>query len=142
MNARQYATRYTQAQVTSVDPKRLLLLMYEGGTKFLRLAREGLVGGDLQKFGQNLGRAQAIISELMNTLDHQAGGKIADDLARLYEFMLHHLTEANAKRSQKHLDEVIAVFGTIADAFRQVLSESAPAEPAAQPTPVRTAASA
>jgi flagellar protein FliS len=141
MNPQQYATRYTQAEVSSVDPKRLLLLMYEGGTKFLRLAREGLATGDLQKFGQSLGRAQAIISELTNTLDHQAGGKIAEDLARLYEFMLHHLTEANAKRSLKQVDEVIAVFGTIADAFRQVLSEAAAAE-AAQPGPVRTAASA
>jgi flagellar protein FliS len=141
MNPQQYATRYTQAQVSSVDPKRLLLLMYEGGTKFLRLGREGLAAGDLQKFGQNLGRAQAIISELMNTLDHQAGGKIAEDLARLYEFMLHHLTEANAKRSLKQVDEVIAVFGTIADAFRQVLTEAAAVQPAS-PTPVRTAASA
>jgi len=140
MNPGQYAARYTQAEITSVDPKRLLLLMYEGGTKFLRLAREGLVAGDLQKFGQNLSRAQAIISELLNTLDHRAGGKIAEDLARLYEFMLHHLTEANAKRSQKQLDEVITVFGTIADAFRQILVETV--QPAAQPVPVRTAASA
>jgi len=141
MNAQQYTTRYTQAQVTSVDPKRLLLLMYEGGMKFLRLTREGLVANDLGAFGHNLGRAQAIISELMNTLDHQAGGKIADDLARLYEFMLHHLTEANAKRSLKHVDEVLAVFGNIADAFRQILTETTVETPA-QPTPLRTAASA
>jgi flagellar protein FliS len=142
MNPQQYATRYTQAQVSSVDPKRLLLLMYEGGTKFLRLAREGLAAGDLQRFGQNLGRAQAIISELMNTLDHEAGGKIAEDLARLYEFMLHHLTEANAKRSLKQVDEVIAVYGTIADAFRQVHTHVAAAQPAQAAPVARTAASA
>jgi flagellar protein FliS len=128
MNAHDYARRYAQAQVTSVDPEQLLLLVFDGGTKFLRLCREGLAAGDVGRFGENLARAQAIISELMNTLDHQAGGKIAADLARLYEFMLFHLTEANARRSVRHVDDVIRVFGIIADAYRQILE--GPAEPA------------
>jgi flagellar protein FliS len=122
MHAREYATRYAEAQVTSVDPKRLLLLMFEGGTKFLRLCREALAAGNAEGFAHNLKRAEAIISELMNTLDHGAGGQIAADLARLYEFMLFHLTEANAKRSLRHVDEVISVFGTIADAYRHILA--------------------
>jgi flagellar secretion chaperone FliS len=122
MHAQGYAKSYTQAQVTSVDSKGLLLLMFEGGSKFLRLAREGLVQGDLVRFGDQLRRAQAIVSELLSTLDQQAGGQIAADLARLYDFMLFHLTEANAKKSVRHVDDVIRVFDIVADAFRQVLS--------------------
>ena len=89
-----YAREYARAQVTSVDRTRLLLLVFEGGLAFLQRARAGLAGGDLAAFGHNLGRAQAIIGELLGTLDYEAGGTIARDLARLYDFMLVHLTEA------------------------------------------------
>jgi flagellar secretion chaperone FliS len=122
MDVQAYAQRYTAADVSVADRERLLLLVFEGGLKFLRLAREGLVAGDAVRFSGYLSRAQAIIAELASTLDHEAGGEIAGNLARLYEFMLFHLTEANARRSVRHMDEVIRVFGTIADAFQTVLA--------------------
>jgi flagellar protein FliS len=131
MNPQDYATRYAEAQVTSVDPQHLLLLVFEGGQKFLRLAREALAVGDVARFAQHLARAQAIISELMNTLDHEAGGQIAADLGRLYEFMLFHLTVANAEQSVRHVDEVIQVFGIIVDAYRQILEPAAAEAPRA-----------
>jgi len=112
-----YAGEYAKAQVTSV----------EGGLSFLQRARAGLAAGDLAAFGQNLGRAQAIIAELLGTLDYEAGGTIARDLARLYDFMLVHLTEANARQSVRHVDEVLAVFGTIAGAYKQIIERPAPA---------------
>lgn len=121
MNIGEYARRYTEAQVTSVDRERLLLLVFEGGLRFLHGARDRLVAGDLVGFAQQRSRAEAVISELHGTLDHAAGGDIARDLGRLYDFMLGHLTEANVQKSVKHVDEVLAVFGTIAGAYREIL---------------------
>jgi flagellar protein FliS len=125
MHAEGYAREYAKAQVTSVDRSRLLLLVLDGGATFLRQAREGLASGELERFGNALGRAQAIIGELRGTLDHEAGGKIATDLARLYDFMLFHLTEANAKKSVQHVDDVIGIYETIAEAFHQVIERPA-----------------
>lgn len=123
MHAQEYAKRYAAAEVTVVDRERLLLLVFEGGLKFLRLTREALAAGDLHRFGENLGRATSIIAELNATLDHRAGGEIARNLGRLYEFMLFHLTEANAQRSVRHVDEVLAIFSTISDAYRTILGQ-------------------
>lgn len=130
MNAREYADRYAAAQVTVVDRERLLLLVLEGGGKFLRLTRDALAAGDLRGFGENLARAQAIIAELHGTLDHEVGGPLTRDLARLYDFMLFHLTEANARRSLRHVDEVIGVFTNISGGFRTVLERPAAERPA------------
>ncbi len=127
MQAQEYARRYTAAQITSVDRKRLLLLVFEGGQRFLRSAREALAADDLPRFAEALSRAQAIISELLGTLDHARGGTIAAELSRLYEFMLLHLTEANAQCSVRHVDEVIGVFDTVAGAFREILERGASA---------------
>ena len=121
MDVQAYAQRYVAADVSVADRERLLLLVLEGGTKFLRLARERLAAGDVVRFAEHLARAQAIIAELLGTLDHDAGGAIAGDLARLYEFMLFHLTEGNAKKSVQHLDEVERVLATVADAYHQII---------------------
>lgn len=129
MHAAEYTRRYTEAQVTMVDRGRLLLLVLEGGLRFLRLTREALEAGDLPRMATHLERAQAIIAELRGTLDYGAGGTIARDLARLYDFMLVHLAEANASRSLRHVDEVLAVFATITDAYRTILEGRPGTEP-------------
>ncbi len=126
-----YAARYTEAQVGSADPKQLLLLLFDGGRRFLRLAREALAAGDTHRFATSLSRAQAIIGELLSTLDHARGGAIAANLARLDEFMLLHLTEGNAQRSVRHVDDVIRLFDTIAGAYREVLTRPSAEPPAA-----------
>jgi flagellar protein FliS len=129
MHAEEYARRYAAADVNVPDRGRLLLLVFEGGLKFLRLTRDALAAGDFRRFAEHLGRAQAIVSELLATLDREAGGEIAADLARLYDFMLFHLTEANVRKSVRHVEQVIGVFATIAGAYREVI-ESRSAMPA------------
>lgn len=121
MNAQGYANRYSQAQVTSVDHKRLLMLVFEGGLRFLRQAREALAAEDLHRFGEALSRSQAIISELQATLDFERGGDIAPSLHRLYDFMLLHLVDANASRSVRHMDDVVRLFETVVGAYRTVI---------------------
>ncbi|HEV7732947.1 MAG TPA: flagellar export chaperone FliS [Candidatus Binatia bacterium] len=125
MYAAEYTRRYTEAQVTSVDRRRLLLLVFEGGATFLAGAREALIGGETRRFAEQLSRAQAIISELLGTLDYAQGGVIAVELARLYDYMLHHLTEANITHSVQHLDDVIRVYATVAGAYREILERPA-----------------
>jgi flagellar protein FliS len=120
------ARRYAAAEMTGIERERLLMLLLDGGGRFLRVAREALAAGDVAGFGQALARAQAIIAELQGTLDHEAGGEIALNLHRLYDFMLFHLTEANAHGSVRHLDEVIATYDTVTDAFRQILEPVRP----------------
>ena len=44
--------------------------------------------------------------------------------------MLFHLTEANARRSLRHVDEVIGVFTNISGGFRTVLERPAAERPA------------
>jgi flagellar protein FliS len=120
------ARRYAAAEMTGIDRERLLMLLLDGGGRFLRVARESLAAGDVAAIGHALTRAQAIIAELQGTLDHQAGGEIAGSLHRLYDFMLFHLTEANGQGSVRHLDEVIVTYDTVVDAFRQILEPGRP----------------
>jgi flagellar secretion chaperone FliS len=112
---------YQAVQVTTTDRGRLLLMMYEGAIKFLKQAKAGLVANDIAKFCRYLSKAQAIIAELMNTLDFEKGGQIAVDLDRLYDFMLFYLTEANLYRDAERIDRTIGLVDTIYSAYRDII---------------------
>ena len=131
IGAQSTAARYQQAQVRTADRGGLLLLMFDGGLRFLAQARASLAAGDVGRFGYDLGRAQSIIAELLHTLDHAAGGQIAADLERLYQFMLEHLVEANRQKSVRHLDQVSRLLEIVASAFRDILRDGVPAVDAA-----------
>jgi flagellar protein FliS len=102
-------------------------MMYDGCLKFLRLAKEGVEAGDIAKFSRFLSKAQAVIAELMNTLDFERGGQIARDLDRLYDFMLYYLTEANIQKDGTKIQRVIDLLSTVSSAYREII-ESGQAE--------------
>jgi flagellar protein FliS len=112
---------YQTVQVTTTDRGRLLLMMYEGAIKFLRQAKAGVEENDIAKFCRFLSKGQAIIAELMNTLDFEKGGSIARDLDRLYDFMLFYLTEANLHRDTKRVAKVIELLDTIYSAYKEII---------------------
>ena len=113
--------QYANVHFTTLDRGRLLLMMYDGGLNFLRHAKAALEAKDIPKFARYLSKSQAIVAELMNTLDFDAGGTIAKDLDRLYDFMLFYLTEANLQKDPKKIQRVIELLETIATAYREVI---------------------
>jgi flagellar protein FliS len=126
ISAQTSARQYQQAQFQTVDRGQLLLMMFDGGERFLSQAEHRLSGGDVPGFLQALGRGQAIIAELLSTLDHQRGGEIARNLDRLYRFMLDHLLEANVAKSGRQVGQVRRILGIIAGAYREVLRNGMP----------------
>jgi flagellar secretion chaperone FliS len=126
ISAQTSARQYQQAQFATVDRGQLLLMMFDGGERFLGQAEQHLAGGDVPGFLHALGRAQAVIAELLATLDHQRGGEIARNLDRLYRFMLDHLIEANVAKSSRHVGQVRRILGIIGGAYREVLRNGMP----------------
>jgi flagellar protein FliS len=112
---------YQTVQITTTDRGRLLLMMYEGAIKFLKQSKAGLEEKDIAKFCRFLSKGQAIIAELMNTLDFEKGGTIARDLDRLYDFMLFYLSEANLYRDGERITKVIGLIDTIYSAYREII---------------------
>lgn len=112
---------YQNVQIATIDRGKLLLMMYDGAIKFLNLAKEGVETKDIQKFARFLSKGQAVIAELMNTLDFDKGGQIAKDLDRLYDFMLFYLTEANIQKDANKITRVIKLLEIIAGAYREII---------------------
>ena len=120
---KQLHQQYANVQISTIDRGRLLLMLYDGCTKFLKHAKAGLEEKNIIKFAKYLSKSQAIIAELMVTLDFEKGGEIARDLERLYDFMLFYLTEANIEKNPDKIAKVIDLLNIVSGAYREIIEK-------------------
>jgi len=111
---------YQQAAVTTQSKGRLIVMLYDGAIKFLKLAIKELEATNYAAKGQYINRAQDIINELNTVLDMEAGGEIAQNLRRLYLFMNRHLTQANARRDPQMIREVVTLLEELNQSWKAI----------------------
>ena len=111
---------YQDTAVTTQGKGRLIVLLYDGAIKFMKLAIKELEEGNYEAKGQYLTRAQDIITELNAVLDMDAGGEISANLRKLYCFMSNRLSEANTKRDPKMIQEVISLMEELNQGWKAI----------------------
>lgn len=99
-----YANQYLNNQIATASREQILLLLYDGAIRFCKQAKIGLEQNDMAVKGKFIGKAMAIIAEFANSLDHDIGGEIAENLDALYNFMLKELSRANIDNDPKPID--------------------------------------
>jgi flagellar secretion chaperone FliS len=108
---------YQNMQVTTASPEAILLMLCDGAVKFSRIALDKMGRGDIGGKGTYIGKALGIVTELMNTLNHDAGGEIAGNLERLYAYVISEFTNANIKNDPKSLENAIAILINLRDTW-------------------------
>ena len=105
----------------SASPHQLIVMLFDGAQSALSRARILMDQGDIAGKGQAISKAINIIDNgLKNSLDHQRGGEVADNLAALYDYMKRRLLQANLHNDQQAIEEVVKLLDNIADAWRQI----------------------
>ncbi len=113
----------TQAnsQVEMPGPGAVLITLYDAAIRFVGLAREQILAGNVQAKELTLGRAYAIITEFLNSLDHEKAPELCANLEQIYDFMLTQLEEANMKMDAGPLESVNEHLVSLRDAWAQVV---------------------
>jgi flagellar protein FliS len=133
MQANPYA-QYRQTQAQTASRVQLVVMLYEGIIRFCAAAEMAARAGDIQGRHTNLLKAQAIVAELTGSLNHEQGGEIATNLARLYDYCYRRLVEANVRQDPTIVAEVRGLIADLLPAWREAARvEQAPA-PASQLT--------
>lgn len=116
---------YRRMAAQTATPGQLVLMLFDGAINFLERAAKGFELEDPLEFNttinNNILKAQAIINELNASLDMEAGGELAANLRRLYEYMDYRLTESNRTKTPEELQEVIQRLGVIRDAWAEMI---------------------
>jgi flagellar protein FliS len=111
---------YQEAAITTQGKGRLIVLLYDGAIKFMKLAVQELEAGNYEAKGRHIGRAQDVINELNAVLDIEAGGEIAINLRKLYCFMNGRLSEANTKCDPQLIREVITLMEELNQSWKVI----------------------
>ena len=118
------AHEYVENDLLDKDPWDLVCLLYSKAIEKLNQALAHLGSGDINERSKAISRAMEILLELTSSLDGEAGGEIAANLARLYEYIFERLAEANAKQERAPLEESIHLLSTLHEGWQQARPQS------------------
>ena len=109
---------YKNNSVNYASKEQLLLMLVDGAVKFSKIAREGLIEKDIRKSHENLIKAQNIFTELMISLDQNAG-EWAKQMYRVYDFIKTRLFEINLKKDVNMMDELMPVIEDVRNTWHE-----------------------
>lgn len=117
----QYVNQYKQTAVTTASKEQILIMLYDGAIKFLNKAKLAFEKNDIQEIHNNISGAQRIITEFQSTLDMEHGGKFAQEMFSLYEYLNNRLFTANIKKRIDYVDEVLKHLVELRDTWKEAI---------------------
>lgn len=110
---------YQNNSVTTSTPGELTLMLYNGCLKFIQQGKKAMEQGNLEEKNTAIQKAQAIVTELMLTLD--TSYPVAENMLVLYEFVNSRLIDGNIKNDPALLDEAAGIVTEFRDTWKQVI---------------------
>ncbi|MBD3419897.1 MAG: flagellar export chaperone FliS [Chitinivibrionales bacterium] len=114
--------KYQAVNIDTADQGKLILIAYDVAIKHCKMSMEFF--GDYNKLEQrtkHIFKIQDALSELLGALDMESG-PIAQNLYKLYEYMLHRIVEANVKNECSYLREVLGHLTNLRDAWQDAIA--------------------
>jgi flagellar protein FliS len=129
MNANPLAA-YRETRVKTASPGQLLVMLYDEAVKQCDIAA-GLFGEEgkprpdsIERINAALGKVQDIITELMASLDFEAGGEIAQNLFSLYVWFGHEILEANISKDGARVKAVRIMLAELRSAWAEAAKKT------------------
>ena len=104
MNA--YLNQYHENQILTASKEQILIMLYDGAIRFCRQAMAANDAGNRILRLEKSGKVLAIVTEFSNSLNHEIGGEIAENLDALYHFIIRELMDARKADTNEHLEVV------------------------------------
>ena len=128
MNANPLAA-YRETRVRTASPAQLVVMLYDEAVKQCDVAGDLMKGDvkknpqDIEKINAALGKVQDIITELMASLDFDAGGEIAENLFALYVWFSRELLDANLAKDYAKVGKVRSMIADLRGAWSEAATK-------------------
>lgn len=109
--------QYQKQLVTTMTGGDMLLKLYDGAIKQIRLARAAMAEKDTKGMDTSIRKTTDILRYLRSTLDYRF--PVSYNLAKLYDFFDNQLVLANVKKDAKYLDDIEPLIIELRDTFDQ-----------------------
>ncbi len=122
---------YKETRIRTAGQGQLIIMLYDGAIKQMDKAVELIKAegakirpGAIEQINKALVKAQEIITELMASLDFEAGGEIANNLFALYSWFNRELLEANLSRDNERIAKVREFMDSLRAAWQEVAAKT------------------
>ena len=110
---------YREAAVLTASPVQLVVMLYDGVERFLRQAEVVMGEGVIVQAYDRMQKAEAIIDELLATLDKSAG-QVAERLEAIYVFCKRLLIEARVEKNPAKLAKVRSLLAPLRESWNEL----------------------
>ena len=116
-----YSSVGVETGVSTADPHKLILMLFEGALLQIGTAVIALEKKDVPTKGMAISKAiEIILNGLKVSLDYEAGGELAQRLGALYDYMTQRLLYANLHNSRPAMDEVTQLLTDLKSAWEAI----------------------
>jgi flagellar protein FliS len=119
-----YKSVATHGVAAEADPHQLVSMLMDGALDRLVSAKGCIERNEIVAKAGLLHRVGAIIDELRSSLDHSAGGEIAANLDRLYDYMTRRVLSANLNNDVAAIDETVRLLREVRAAWVSIPVQS------------------
>lgn len=116
---------YKVNDIETASGLKLVVMLYGGAIRFCGIASEAIKEKKLDLAHNNIIKAQNIISELLVSLNYDAGD-LAQTLSELYLYMHRRLVEANLQKNTEIIAEVIEILENLKAGWDELLKNETP----------------
>ena len=114
---------YKSNSVNYASKDQLLIMLVDGAVNFSKRALKAFEDQNIIEIHNNLVKVQDIFTELMVTIDRNAG-EWAENMYKIYDFIKQKLFEANIKKDVKCLEEVMPLIGEVRAIWKEAYKVS------------------
>ena len=119
----QYRQVSVSSQVFDASPHRLIQMLMEGGLERLAQAQGAMARSQSAMKGELISKAIGIVGGLRESLDISKGGEMAQNLDRIYEYMIARMLEANKNNDPVPLAEVAGLLREVKSGWDAIAPE-------------------
>ena len=109
---------YKKQGVLTASPIELIIMLYDGCIKNIKISMMMLEKKDMEKVHISLTKAQDIMTELITSLDLQY--EVGEQLMDIYVFVRNTLVDANLNKEDKELPGLIEVLEELRSAWDEI----------------------
>lgn len=120
---------YRDSAVLTASPEQLVVMLYDGAVRFLRQAEVAMKEGAWLHSFEKLSRGEAIIDELLATLNMDVG-EMSERLQAIYVFLKKTLIEGRIQRNAEKIGQVVALLVSLREAWAKLAEQAAAGAPA------------
>lgn len=117
------AKAYHKTAVETASKEKVLLMLYEGCIRNLKRCKVAMENKQWAEKGVYLGKAQDIVNELSNSLNHEVGGELSKQLEALYLHIFDQTTKANIENDPQKIAHCIKILETLYSGWQEAVDK-------------------